>query len=279
MPPPFLSVIVHDLAVSPSNSALCAGYEGGAWRQEQFVDHLFEWLPEFALSWREREAFTDSTAVSLLRNAANVVYETDKYSKRGEFGELILHAAVRQLFNSEPAISKIFFKSAVNETVKGFDSVHVVDVGGDLELWLGEAKFYSDVGAAIRDVVTELQDHVDSDYLRTEALLIMNKIDDAWPWAEKLRSLLDPRTSLDEVFAAMTIPVLLTYDSPTIKAHSVSDAAYLAAIQAEVTSHWQSFASKKLPTNVRIRLILMPLHTKADLVKALHDRLETWQLI
>ena len=70
------------------------------------ADHLFEWLPEFALTFSERQRFADVTAVRLIKRAAQVVYATDKYQRRGEFGELLLHAVVRQVFGSKPAISK-----------------------------------------------------------------------------------------------------------------------------------------------------------------------------
>ena len=34
------------------------------------------------------------------------------------------------------AISKVFFKDSPNDTVKGFDAVHVVESLDGLELWL-----------------------------------------------------------------------------------------------------------------------------------------------
>ena len=89
-------------------SLLCACYEFETWRRYGLAKHLFEWLPEFALTWRERESFSDGNAVSLLRRAAQVVYDPKKYSRREESGELLLYAMVRQIFGSEPAINKIF---------------------------------------------------------------------------------------------------------------------------------------------------------------------------
>lgn len=146
------------------------------WRSTAFVDHLFEWLPEFALSWSERQTFADATSVDLLRRAARVVYASNKYERRGEFGELVLHAIVRQVFDSEPAISKIYFKDAENDTVKGVGSVHVVETTDGLELRLGEVKFYKKFSQAVTDVVAELGKHLESDDLRSEFLLISNKI-------------------------------------------------------------------------------------------------------
>ena len=142
------------MVADPSLTAICVCYENGIWRADGFVDHLFEWLPEFALSWGERQTFADSTSVDLLRRAARIVYDTKEYGRRGEFGELILHAVVRQIFDGEPAISKIYFKDARNDTVKGFDSVHVVDTQDGLELWLGEVKFYKTFSKAVASVVS-----------------------------------------------------------------------------------------------------------------------------
>jgi hypothetical protein len=220
LPTPLLQVVVEDLDLTPALTSLCAGYERGEWRAAQLAEHLFEWLPEFALSYSERQGFQDTTAVRLLKRAAQVVYASDKYQRRGEFGELLLHAVVRQHFGSEPAISKLFYKDSANDTVKGFDAVHVVPVDdGSLELWLGEVKFYEDGRAAVRDVAAELHAHTTTEFLRGEFALILNKIDEAWPFADRLKLLLDPATSLDQVFDRLRVPVLLTYDSETVAGH------------------------------------------------------------
>src|SRR5690606_2224805 len=136
-----------------------AGYEAGQWRHEQMADYLFDWLLEFALKYSELEDLNSSSARRLLQKAARTVFNTPKYQKRAEFGELLLHALVRAAVNSQPAISKIYYKTSANETVKGFDAVHVGENGDELELWLGEVKFYKDLSAAIREVTKELEAH------------------------------------------------------------------------------------------------------------------------
>jgi len=74
---------------------------------------------------------------------------SDKYKKRGEIGELLLHVICREVFKTYPAITKYFYKDSANNTVKGFDAVHVV-VGGDgLELWLGERNSTKTSGSVI----------------------------------------------------------------------------------------------------------------------------------
>ena len=260
--------------------SLCANYEQGRWRSSELSAHLIEWLPEFALSWAERDAFGLGNGVELLRRAARTVYETDKYRRRGEFGELLLHAVLRSHFGTEPGLAKLAFKTAANDTVKGFDVVHIVDAGdSQIELWLGEAKFYSDLRGAIRDAVAELHEHLTPDYLRTEFMLITNKLDPAAPFGRELRALLDAHKTLDEVFDALRIPVLLTYESPCIRGHTLRDAAYLEAFRAEALAACSSFWASGPPDKVSLHLILVPLHTKQDLIDQLHARLAAAQLL
>jgi len=233
--------------LSPTLTALCAGYEGGRWRAKELAAHMMEWLPEFALSYQERQALRHNNTVRMLRAAAQRVYATKKFENRGEFGELLLHIAARQVFNTLPAISKIYYKDADNDTVKGFDAVHVLAAGAILELWLGEVKFYDNIARAIREVVEELGQHTTPGYLRREAAAIINKIDPQWPHADRLKKLLDPNTSLDTVFDAMCIPVLLTYNSDVLNAHDRVNDAFHQAFTAEVSAHHGTFSRKTLP--------------------------------
>lgn len=278
MPPPFLEIRVKHLDLSPALLGLCVGYESQKWRTNQLVDHVMEWLPEFALNYTERKAFGPDTAVRLIRAAARSIYNSQKFQNRGEFGELLLHIAIRQAFQTVPAISKIYYKDSDNNTVKGFDAVHVVVSDSTLELWIGECKFYSEVSRAITDVVSELQLHTQDTYLRREFAAIVNKIDSRWPHSTRLKQLLDANISLDKIFDAACIPVLLTYDSDVVNAHVKVTEQYVKAFISEVKLHYATFASKKLP-KLRIYLFLMPLKSKAELIVELDGGLKRWQQI
>jgi hypothetical protein len=280
-PEPFLEVHLHEVQLVPTLCGACVGYEQGRWRAEEFAAHVMEWLPEFALTASEWKGLGHANAVQLLRKAARTVYSTDKFKARGEFGELILHALVRQVHKSNPAISKIYYKTAPNETVKGFDAVHVVGPPENMELWLGEAKFYSNISKAIADVVAELEAHCATDYLRTEFLLLAGKLDSELPHAEKLRTLFSQNISLDRVFTRLCIPVLLTYDSPCVQSHTACDNEYLESFTSELETHYKSFATKlgatNIPGDVRVHLLLLPMHTKTILIDHLDRSLRAWQ--
>jgi hypothetical protein len=174
---------------APEMTTLCAGYERGEWRKGDFVNHLFDYLVEFALKWSQLQNLNSATAYRMIEDAARRVYESEKYGKRGEFGELLLHAALRSHFNSEPAVSKLFYKTGDNDTVKGFDCVHVVDSDDTdgLELWLGEAKFYADISDAMHKAIASLEELTETHRLKREFVLIRGLVDDTWPMPRSSR--------------------------------------------------------------------------------------------
>jgi uncharacterized protein DUF1837 len=279
-PSPFFEVRVQELDPFPTVAGLCAGYERGRWRAEELGDYLFDYLAEFALSHSEREKFSHLTARRLMQAAAKSVYETDKFAQRGEFGELMLHAVVRQLFDSEPAVSKIFYKSASNDTVKGFDAVHVVaPPEAELELWLGEVKFYEDAKSAIRDVCSELRKHYDDGFLRSEFAVVARYLDPSWEHAAALSALLDLNTSLDEIVRRIRVPVLVTYDSAVLASHTSCSEAYVAGFAEEIAGLHDYFKKRALPAEILIHLLLVPLRSKREFLATLDAKLRAWQAI
>ena len=278
---PLLTVVIHEPDWVPALLALCAGYEQGEWRRDLFVDEVFNWLPSFVLPWSEQQAtLADATAVELIRAAAQRVYETDNYKSRGEFGELILHGVLMQEFGTRAAVSKIWFEDAKNNNAKGFNVVNVSDDGDDeLHLWLGEAKFYGNLGAALRSAIDSFIDHMGADYLRSEFALVAPKVDGAAPYAERLLDMLDRSTPLDKIFSVLHLPLLVTYDSAVIGSHTEHGAEYQAAIEEEVQGAWEAFGSEVSIPEVAIHAIFLPLKDKSDFVTRLHERLKTWQQI
>lgn len=280
--PPLLKVVLHEPDWVPSLMALCPGYELSKWRAEALADEMSSWLPSFVLPWSEQqEALGSETAVKLLRRAADAVYKTDKYKRRGEFGELLLHGVLKQEYATQAAVSKLWLKDSNNDTVKGFDVVHITE--GDsarLHLWLGEAKFYSNLSAAVRDAADEVKEHLKSDYLRREFIFVSNKIDPNAPFADRLQSLLDENTSLDDVFDVLHIPVLLTYDSAAVAAHSSHCGEYFEALRLEAESAWQRVLDRCGDVRPAVlHLVLVPLFDRAQLTDLLHARLAAWQSI
>lgn len=262
---------------------MCAGYDEQRWRAKALVEHLCQWIPEWALRYGElNERLDSATLMAMSRRAALRVYTSKNFESRGEFGEIMLHAAIRQEFDTHPAISKIFFKDRSNDYVKGFDCVHVStnDQGG-LDLWLGEAKFYVRRGQAIAAVAKDLREHLTRDFLREEFALVLDKVDGAFPFADQLYDLISANRPLDEIFTSVRIPILLAYDSKTIRDHREVSTSFEEAMRADAIAASKSLSEKvednKLPRTVSIELILLPVEDKKQLTKLLDTELRNWQ--
>lgn len=274
---PFFKVIIHKDESLPDLHGLCAGFENLEWRKNQLVDHLFEYLPEFSLNYSEYTDLNGENAVAKIRQVAANIYKSKKFESRGEFGELLLHTVIRETHNTIPAISKLYYKDGPNETVKGFDAVHVVDLGEALELWLGEVKFYQNISSAIASVIDELKQHIEIRYIKSEFIAITNKIDNNWTHSDKLKTLLNPNTSLDDVFENTCIPVLLTYDSKVLAKYKKTCKEYIDEISQELMQHHEKFCKDLGEFPLTIHLFLLPLNTKKELIDCLDTKLRIWQ--
>lgn len=273
----FLKLLYHKNEIPLGLTGLCCGFENEEWRHKQFSEFLFDrHLLDFALKFSEYQNLNYLDATNKLKKAAKLIYQ--KYhDRRGEFGELILHSIIKECYHTTPAISKIHFKDGPNETVKGFDAVHVLEIDNHLELWLGEVKFYSEISSAIRDVVPEIKLHIANDYIRNEFIAITNKIDEFFPLKDKLKKLIDPFTSLDEIFSAICIPVLLTYNSDTTKDVTKFTDEYIDKIRPELEKIFKSFSDKLGEVKIKIHLFLLPMKEKIELTTSLDERLKVWQ--
>lgn len=275
----FLKLIIHSETPPECGiTGLCGGYELKQWRYEQFATWLFDnHLLDFALTHSDLEKLNRHNAIERIRVAAKNIFQSGNLN-RGEFGELLLHGIIKEIYDTVPAVSKIYFKDGPNETVKGFDAVHIVADADGLELWLGEVKFYNEIKRAVTDVTAEIEAHFQTDYLKKEFAAITNKIEKTFPHYDKLVKLLDPNTSLDDVFKCICVPVLLTYDSDLVAKHREFNDAYLAEMLPNIEANHKLFLSK-LKCPVKVHLFLLPLEQKATLSQKLLDKLTAWQKI
>jgi hypothetical protein len=275
LPVRLLTATVNYPAAQPSLLTLTADYESRTWRAQALARHLLEWVLDFALRREERDHFSHGRAMEALRRAVKITFGNGR--DRGVPGEILLHAVCRQFFGSDTVISKVWFKTAKNDTYKGFDAVHCVHLDGELQLWLGEAKFYSDLDDALRSALSDLADHLDEDYLRDEFAIIAPKIEGSHPHAADLRALMHENTSLDIVFDRIVVPVLVAYDSPATASHDRIGDGYKADLEAEALRALDKFGrglDRGIP--VTVKLFLLPMATKVTLLEALDKELSPW---
>jgi hypothetical protein len=259
---------------------MCANYDHDRWRAQELAEHLCRWLPEWALRYGEQP--TTATMMEMARRAALKVYTTDAYASRGEFGEVMLHAVIRHEFKTDIAVSKIFFKDSANDTVKGFDCVHISRAeDGLLDLWLGEAKFYTRRSDAIASAAEELRQHLKRDYLREEFAFVVDKLERDFPYSTEIRQLLDGEKPLDQIVSRVHVPVLLAYDGRLIGEHRKVSPAFEEAMRSEAesarTALLEKVGTEPLPQTVVIDLIVLPVEDKQQLAELLDKELRAWQ--
>lgn len=108
---PFNSGLVLDERISDSTlRAYHVGFDQNKFRLLPLVETIRSVIPEYALGYHQGNNIPLTEIVDRLQDAAKTVYTTDKYKRRGEFGELILHLLLRDFCNSIPLISTIFFE-------------------------------------------------------------------------------------------------------------------------------------------------------------------------
>jgi len=118
------------------------------------------------------------------------------------------------------------------------------------------------------------------DFLRDEFVLIGNKLDDVDDHTKNIQKIISKRQSMDKIFKRVCIPVLLTYESNTIKRHDIICDEYVTAFEKEIMTYFKSFCEKcRGSTAVRFHLFLLPLDDKKRLAETLDKKLNAWQAI
>lgn len=275
LPAPILQRVVH-LADKPQCVALCPDFELGAWRHKLLAEHLFDWLPDVALRPKEREILLFEPNKTLARSCRRL-FDTADASKRGEIGEILLHAACRQEFGTAPFVARLFYKMRSNDSVTSVDVVHVLhnELDKNLELWLGEAKLYEDVKSAVYKAYESVKPLWDPEFLLEMKALIGPKIEDKAPYEQELAWLFEDGTSLDQIISRLVIPICIAADFPATKAAEKRTDQYLEKVQSELESA-KKYLKKRIPAEVSFVVIFVPLDCKAKLEDAINQRVQSY---
>ena len=253
----------------------CIGFELGKWRYKKLAEQLMNWLPHFALKPEEFERIGKQQVFDLLKESAARIFKPNAGKNRGEIGELLLHILCVTEYRAAAFVSRVFYKMRSNDQITGFDSALVtVDDDGDVELWLGEAKFYTDTKAAITAALSSLKDHLDEGFLEETKILIGPKIEPGAPSYDKLQWLFDDGSKLDEIMKRIVIPVLVASESDAAKTYNGCDGTYSDLVISEFVYVKGRFADSEISKKVRIVLIYVPLASKQKLEEEFIRKLE-----
>jgi hypothetical protein len=255
------------------------GFDQKRFRLLPLVDVLRNVIPEFALGYHAGTSIPLTSMAEKLKEAANIVYQTDKYQKRGEFGELILHLLLRDFHETIPLVSKIYFKDSPNVPAHGFDSVQISISDNIKKLWLGESKLYKSGISGIKELSCDIKKHLSADFLRREFALISKRLPENTPYIEYWRNFMDSNQRLDTIFNGIVIAMACTYDSDLFKNHNDNTPQYFHDFEEECYKLNNTFLAQKPAIQTEIILLLIPIQSKDALNTELNKRLKGMQSI
>lgn len=275
-----------------------------SYRIKPLVEKLSHVIHEFAFGFHEGEGTDNTETLSKLTEAAASIYKIDafqqvkdvyensgciedtvedKYLRRGEFGELILHLLLRDFYETLPLLSKIYFKDSYGHTVHGFDAVHIHEQSRTL--WLGESKLYKNGKNGVRALVKDIEEHFKSDYLNSEFIIVSKKLKHFHniPEKEHWLDLMAKSTTLIDQLDVINIPLLCTYSSDLFSKYNDENSKefldeYTREME-ELKAYFDKNNNHPLKTRLNIILILFPVQNKEELVKGLHNKLSLLQAL
>lgn len=273
------------------------------YRIDDLVKILVNSIPDFAFGCHSGNSTQNEEIVKFLCEAAKAIYSIDafkeakeiyvnqcneinddiedKYLKRGEFGELILHLLLKHYHDTIPLISKIYFRDSFGTAVHGFDAVHIQP--STKTLWLGESKLYTDGKQGIKALINDIKAHFVADYLNSEFAIVSRKIKlfDNIPERDEWVNFLQESTSLKDKIRQINIPLLCTYTSENFtNFQDETLPEFIAEYTKEIQSMKQYFDANNdhvLKNQLNIILLLFPVKSKKELVKRLHKNLSIMQ--
>jgi hypothetical protein len=261
---------------SPVAIAMCPDFELGSWRCKRLADHIFDWLPDVALRPREREALLYEPYKQLAQSCRRF-FDVTNAEKRGEIGEVLIHAICRQEFGTIPFMVRLFYKMRTNDSVTSIDVAHLCfnEHSGDVELWLGEAKLYDDLDQARYRALQSIRALWDPDFLQEMKALVGPKVEPSVAHAEALTWLFADETSLDQLINRIVIPICIACDHPTTLNATERTDEYIAAISDELAKLRKYFL-ECVPVDVRFVCIFVPLNNKENLEQAVNDKVQSF---
>lgn len=118
---------------------------------------------------------TQSKALNYKIRFADIESENARI-KLGFYGEVLLNLILQLEFGTEVFVARgQFFDPLSNFEAHGYDSHHIIDRNGQIELWFGEAKFYTTASSALTSVWKSLQTTLSLEYLNKNFQSIIQK--------------------------------------------------------------------------------------------------------
>lgn len=229
-------------------------FEDNKWRYSKFQKYIWDNLKETALSKKERDVLAGEPASALSKSAKNLRI-TNNDIAGGEIAEIFLYGIMKDHYGALPIVPKIFYKQNPNDYAKGADSVHIVIdyKNNSFSLWLGEAKFYSDIENDRLDaIVNSVFQTLATDKIRKENSIILN-VGDLDSFDEigedmkaNIKELLSGETSIDKLKPHLHVPIMILYESARTKRETSYNLEYVEEMKAYYKDKLTAYVQKQI---------------------------------
>jgi len=249
-------------------------YESGKYRQDELIKLVRDTVIHFALTPDEFNELVGGGDVSDASRRAWARISKAKRDSKGDYGEVLLFLILKMFFPAtERFVTKVRLRSSKRDQIKGFDCAHFTIEGGDVVLWLGEAKFHQSFSTAVTEAVKSLTEHFETQYLKDEISILHSNIEinKDCPDYAKLESVLNGSRSIDTI--KFKIPVLLTYDSAEVVKHtSVTTPAFIQKMKDEFMEKFKKIDEQKLSVSANFDIVFLVFPFES--VKVIKEELE-----
>jgi len=247
-------------------------YTAKTYRERDLVALMRDSVPYFALTETE---FSELEDIDKSRTAWSRISKARK-DKKGDYGELLLYLLMTVYYDAPKFVTKVRLRSSTGMQINGYDCAHFTVENNEPILWLGESKFHQSFSTAITDSFKSLDEHCKILYTTDEMSILKPNIEvnkDSEADFNLLKSVFNGR-SIDKI--KFRIPVLLTYDSTTVKNNGDIDVKFKKELDEEILKHYSNITSKEIITNLKnidFIFFIFPLHTVSN-IKTLLESIE-----
>lgn len=244
-------------------------YESGICRQKDLVNLIRDTVIFFALTPKELSTLNAETSAKLIARAWGRISDRPHYMK-GDYGELLLFLILEVFYPARKFVTKVRLRTSKGDEIKGYDCAHFsIEDDGEICLWLGEAKFHQSFSSALTKAKESINDHITIKSIKDELSILEGNIDIQGEEAVKLEEFLNSGLSIDNM--KFKVPVLLTYDSNSVKSNNSICDEFRKQLTAELNDKYSTIEGKGfvISENIELHFILLPLEEVKKIKEAL----------
>ncbi|WP_277601600.1 Hachiman antiphage defense system protein HamA [Colwellia sp. Arc7-635] len=227
------------------------------WRVNALVDCAREWLIDYALSASVKKSLENKSHSQMA-----IAFKAFQTTEIDVMNDLFLHMAIRQNYKTIPIVNKV-----INTQLgSALSCSHIVLEKGKIEIWLGASSIQENLKDATTQAIKNIEVLLSVETIQERLILITEKMDDSWPFKDKLEKLSDNTIPMAQRFDKIVVPIFITHDSDTITKYD--EGTYIDELQKEIdecrliiTSNFSS----DIIQLVNLKVFIFPVKSISDL--------------